>query len=104
MPNAIQLENYSPASEITVLAVCLVMLVLLFVSFKVRMKSFRIFATLLGMLIAAAVADLTLHYLVRDVPGTPRAVLCTMRSLYHILLFSMKYLFVAYISAGAGLP
>lgn len=104
MPNAIQLENYSPASEITVLAVCLVMLVLLFVSFKVRMKSFRIFAALLGMLIAAAVADLTLHYLVRHVPAAPRAVLCTMRSLYHILLFSMKHQFVAYICAGAGLP
>ena len=104
MPNAIQLENYSPASEITVLAVCLAMLVLLFVSFKVRMKSFRIFAALLGMLIAAAVADLTLHYLVRHVPAAPRAVLCTMRSLYHILLFSMKHQFVAYICAGAGLP
>ena len=68
MPNALQLEKYNPASEITVLAVCLVMLVLLFVSFKVRMKSFRIFALLLGKLIAATVTDLLFHYLVRNFP------------------------------------
>ena len=33
-----QIEKYYFASEITVLGVCFVMLVLLFVSFKVRMK------------------------------------------------------------------
>ena len=31
MPNALQLEKYNPASEITVLAVCLVMLVAMLV-------------------------------------------------------------------------
>ena len=61
MQNGLQLENYSPASEITVLAVSFVMLILLIVSFKVRMKSFRIFAAMLGMLIVAAMADLSLH-------------------------------------------
>ena len=38
-----RLEQYNPSSEITVLAVCFTMLVLLVVSFKVRMKTFRIF-------------------------------------------------------------
>ena len=103
MPNALQLEKYNPASEITVLAVCLVMLVLLFVSFKVRMKSFRIFALLLGKLIAATVTDLLFHYLVRNFPELPQFVPCALRSIYHILLLSMMFHFVVYICAATGL-
>ena len=45
-----RLEQYNPSSEITVLAVCFTMLVLLVVSFKVRMKTFRIFTAMLGTL------------------------------------------------------
>ena len=96
MQSGFQLENYYAASEITVLAVCFVMLVLLVVSFKVRMKSFRIFAVMLGMLIAATFSDLTLHYLMSKFPDTPRAVLYGLRSVYHILLFCILHHYVAY--------
>ena len=98
-----QLEKYYPASEITVLAVCFVMLVLLFVSFKVRMKSFRIFATTLGMLIVATLADLMLHYLIDKDPDTPRAIIYGLRSLYHFLLFAMLHHYVAYICEATAL-
>ena len=57
------LEEYNPSSEITVLAVCFTMFVLLMVSFKVRMKSFRIFSAMLGTLTVAVSANLMLHYL-----------------------------------------
>ena len=53
-----RMEQYDPSSEITVLAVCFVMLVLLFVSFKVRMKSFRIFSAMLGMLAKTGVVSI----------------------------------------------
>ena len=96
MGTQIRLEQYDPSSEITVLAVCFVMLVLLVVSFKVRMKAFRIFAAMLGMLIGAASADLLLHYLMTGNPGIPRAVLYTFRSAYHILLFGMLHHFILY--------
>ena len=69
MQGTVQLEKYFAASEITVLAVCFVMLILLTVSFKVRMKSFRIFAAMLYMLIIATLADLTLHYLMDRDPA-----------------------------------
>ena len=75
MGTQMRLEQYDPSSEITVLAICFVMLVLLIVSFKVRMKTFRIFAAMLGILIGATSADLLLHYLMAGNPDTPRAVL-----------------------------
>ena len=91
-----RLEQYDPSSEITVLAVCFVMFILLLVSFKVRMKSFRIFASMLGMLVLATCADLMLHYLMSLNPDTSRAIVYTLRSVYHILLFCMLHHYVAY--------
>ena len=85
MQGTVQLEKYFAASEITVLAVCFVMLILLTVSFKVRMKSFRIFAAMLYMLIIATLADLTLHYLMDRDPGLPRTVFYALRTIYHTL-------------------
>ena len=96
MPGTLQLENYSPASEITVLAVCFVMVILLGVSFKVRMRSFRIFIATLVMLIAATSADLMLHYLIGVNPDIPRPIIYGLRSVYHILLFAMLHHYVAY--------
>ena len=91
-----QIEKYYPASEITVLGVCFVMLVLLFVSFKVRMKSFRIFVTMLGMLIVATCADLTLHYVIAGHPDAPRPLVYGLRSVYHVLLFCLLHHYCAY--------
>ena len=96
MQTAMRFEHYYAASEITVLAVCFVMLMLLIVSFKVRMKTFRIFATTLGMLIAATSSDLMLHYLLSRNPDTPVWILHGLRCAYHILLFGMLHHYVAY--------
>lgn len=96
MQTEILFEKYEPSSEITVLAVCFVMLVLLIVSFKVRMRSFRIFATTLWMLIVATSADLMLHYLIGKNPNTPVWIIYGLRCLYHVLLFCMLHHYVAY--------
>ena len=96
MATNMQLEGYTPASEITVLAVCIVMLVLLLVSFKVHMKSFQIFAATLGMLIVATSTDLMLHYLISKNPDTSRLLLYGLRCLYHFLLFAMLHHYIAY--------
>ena len=86
MPPELQFEKYTPASEITVLAVCFIMLMLLIVSFKVRMKSYRIFGVTLGMLIAATSSDLMLHYLIDKAPGLPVQVFYGLRCLYRTSL------------------
>ena len=97
-------ENYNPSSEITVLGVCLVMVTLLLVSFKVRMKTFRIFAATLGILMAATTADLLLHFMIEMNPDAPKAIVYGLRSLYHVLLFTMLHNFVTYTCAAAALP
>ena len=99
-----QIEKYYPASEITVLGVCFVMLVLLFVSFKVRMKSFRIFATMLGMLIVATGADLALHYIMAGYPDAPRPLIYGLRSIYHVLLLCLLHHYCAYTCEVTNLP
>ena len=96
MATGLQMELYNSASEITVLAVCFTMLMLLLVSFKVRMKSFRIFAVTLYMLISATGADLMLHYILEKNPNAPVWILYALRSIYHVLLFGMLHQFVAY--------
>ena len=102
--SAMQLEKYYFASEITVLAVCFVMMILLLVSFKVRMKSFRIFAAMLWMLIIATLSDLMLHYLIERNPDTPLQLVYGLRSLYHVLLFCMLHHFIAYTCEVTSLP
>ena len=97
MWNSAMMEHYDPSSEITVLAVCLVMLLLLAVSFKVRMKSFRIFVSMLGLLMLATSADLMLHYLLKHAPATPLPILQGLRSVYHVLLYVLLHLYAVYI-------
>ena len=103
MQGTVQLEKYFAASEITVLAVCFVMLILLTVSFKVRMKSFRIFAAMLYMLITATLADLTLHYLMDRDPDLPRTVFYALRTIYHTLLFAILHQYVIYTCEATAL-
>ena len=103
MQGTVQLEKYFAASEITVLAVCFVMLILLTVSFKVRMKSFRIFAAMLYMLIIATLADLTLHYLMDRDPDLPRTVFYALRTIYHTLLFAILHQYVNYACEATAL-
>lgn len=103
MQETMRLEKYFPASEITVLAVCFVMVILLIVSFKVRMKSFRIFAGMLWMLITATLSDLMLHYLMAKDPTLPAWVFYTLRSVYHVLLFGLLHSYAAYTCEATAL-
>lgn len=103
MQGTLRLENYNPASEITVLAVCFIMMVLLTVSFKVRMKTYRVFAVMLWMLVTATMADLALHFLLALRPDTSIQVFYGLRALYHVLLFAMLYLFVIYSCEATAL-
>ena len=103
MQETMRLEKYFPASEITVLAVCFVMVILLLVSFKVRMKSFRIFAAMLWMLITATLSDLMLHYLMNRDPTLPTWVFYSLRSVYHILLLGLLHNYVVYTCEATAL-
>ena len=103
MQETMRLEKYFPASEVTVLAVCFVMVILLVVSFKVRMKSFRMFAAMLWMLIVATCSDLMLHYLMNKDPTLPTWIFYSLRSIYHVLLFSLLHHYALYTCEATAL-
>ena len=103
MTTAVQTEHYSPVGDMLVLSVCYVLLVLLFFSFKVRNKSFKVFLSLVVTLVISAYANIIFHYLYTKRPDTPLALLYALRCFYHMLLFFMMYQYIAYICLVTGL-
>ena len=52
----ISFDNYTPAGDVAVVAICLVMVILLLTSYVSRTRSFRIFANILVSLVIAALS------------------------------------------------
>jgi len=98
-----QAERYSPVGDLIVVAVCFVMLVLLFFSFKVRNKTFRIFLSMVVTLIASSYANILFHYLTGKAADSPEILLYSLRCVYHALLFFLMYQYIAYICEVTGL-
>ena len=96
-------ERYTPVGDMVVLAVSFLMLILLFFSFTVRTKAFKVFLSMVAALIASAYANILFHYLCTGHPGFPTGLLYGLRCLYHALLFFMMYQYVAYICLVTGL-
>ncbi len=57
MNHSILLDNYSPAADFVVTAICFVMIILLAVSYVSRTRSSVLFLTMVGLVLAAAWAD-----------------------------------------------
>ena len=91
------------AGDLVVLGVCSIMLILLFFSFKVRSRAFRMFLSLVGILMAAAATHVTFHTLLKYRPNLPTGLFYGFQSLYHGLLLFMLYQFAAYICQVTGL-
>lgn len=95
MNHIISFSTYSPAADIVVMAICLVMLVLIFFSYIGRSRSFKLFQTLVGLVFFAAAADISFYTLA----AMPKhQVLANwMRCLYHALLLLIFVYYIAYI-------
>ncbi|MBR0410060.1 MAG: EAL domain-containing protein [Eubacterium sp.] len=91
------MNNYTPVGDLIVSSVCLVMIVLLFFSYNRHTRSFRIFLALIGLLILAANTNVSFYMLVTT--GAPRfyPLAYFLRWLYHGILFTILFFYVAYI-------
>lgn len=91
------MNNYTPVGDLIVSSVCLVMIVLLFFSYNRHTRSFRIFLALIGLLILAANTNVSFYMLVTT--GDPRIypLAYFLRWLYHGILFTILFFYVAYI-------
>ena len=98
MTRAVVYSNYSPVSDMTVTAVCFVIIIQLIFSYVNRSRSYRIYVSLVGFLLAAAWFNITYHMLAafNDPLFYPTAY--TMRCLYHASLFTIFAHYVIYIA------
>ena len=95
MKTMIHFSTYSPAGDIVVTAVCLVMIVLAYFSYISRNRGFKLFITMVCLLLATAWADISFYALASapayQVPAN------WMRCVFHSLLLSIFVYYIAYI-------
>ena len=89
-------RNFSPVGDILVLAVSIVLIILLAVSFVKKDKGFRLFRAMLSIVDIAAMLNIIMHQLI-DLRPVPVGAVYVLRFLYHLELFSLMFLFACYI-------
>ena len=95
MNQSISFSTYTPAADIVVMAICLVMLVLIFFSYVSRSRSFKLFQTMVGLVFFAAAADISFYFLA--VIPEYQSLANWIRCLYHALLLLIFVYYIAYI-------
>ena len=89
-------NNYTPVGDLVVIAVCFVMLSLLFFSYIRKSSAFRVFMTIIFTLILTAVLNITYNNLAYRFGAVP--VVYAFRCLFHAALFTVYFLFALYIT------
>ncbi len=90
-------DNYTPAADITVIAVCFVIFILVMTSYMKKNTSFYIFINIVGFLLLAAFCDLFYHFRYTRITDGSYTSIYVLRCFYHAFLFSNMLLFVVYI-------
>ena len=95
MNQGIVLDNFTPAADIVVCSVCLVMIVLVAFSYISRTRSSVLFLSMVGLVLAAAWTDITFYTvaLMTDY----QLVANWLRCAYHAMLLLIFVHYVAYI-------
>lgn len=96
-------ENYTRTGDFAVIAICTVMIVLLFTSYVSRTKSFRIFISIITVLVIAALVNIIYHEMVRLDNPDLFTLICILRIIYQALLFGVFFLFALYTMEVSGL-
>ena len=92
----VYLNNYTPAADIVTIAVCIVILILMAFSYIRKTSSFRIFLTIIPVLITACIADIAYNHLImaKGISLLPVVLRC----INHAALFIVFFLFTLYIT------
>ena len=96
-------ENYSPVGDLTTVAVCIVIFILIATSYVKRTKNFYIFVTIVVYLMLAGLSDVFYHNLYGKITNGNYNAVYIIRVFYHALLFSNLLLYVVYIIAMQNL-
>lgn len=90
-------DNYSPVGDLTVVATCLVIVILLATSYVNKTRAFAIYVNIVSYLTLAALCDVIYHTLYTHVTDGNYGVVYVLRVVYHALLFSNLLLYVVYV-------
>ncbi|MBQ9383678.1 MAG: EAL domain-containing protein [Ruminiclostridium sp.] len=96
MPNVLSQTDYSPVGDISVIALCFVVGVMLMASRIQNNKSFRLIIGMVWITLSAAMTNLVFRIFIGMQPMN-EPVIYTMRILTHIFLASMQVLYLLYL-------
>lgn len=96
MGQLIQFNNYTPVGDLTVIATCMVVAVLLATSYVTRTRTFRLFLNMLIYLALAALTDVVMHDFYTHITDGNYTAIYALRIIYHILLYSLLLLYIVY--------
>ena len=96
-------ERFSPAADLTVIAVSVVMAVLMLFSYVSRSRSLRIFLEITAALVIAALTDVSWNTIVRMKDPSLYTLGYIFREVYHAMLYLAFFLYCFYITEVTGL-
>ena len=96
-------DNYSLAGDISVIAICLVMVILLLTSYVNHNRSFHIFMAIIIQLVVASIVNITYHYLLTLNNPALYNLIYVLRIGYNAVLFDIFFLFCLYTTIASGL-
>lgn len=97
MPNYVYFDNFTPVGDVVVLAVSFVIIVLVTTSYVNKNALFKVFITIVFFLIGASCLDILQHSLYTRVDDGNYTIVCIIRIVYHVFLYSNLFLYVIYI-------
>ena len=92
-------DNYSPVGDITVLAMCMAIVILVIASYFRKTKLSAIYLNIVLYLFLAALTDVVYHTLYVYITDGNYTTVYILRVIYHAFLFSVLLLFCVYIVA-----
>ena len=95
-------EKFSPTADLVVIAACSIMVILMLFSYVSRGLSLRIFLSVIGALVLAALTDVSWNMIVKMKDPSLYTLGYIFRVVYHAMLYLIFFLYCFYITEVTG--
>ncbi len=94
---ALYYNGYSPVGDVIVISIVVIFFVLIKTVYITPTKEFRIFKTILALIVLAALSNLVFHMILPKTAVVPTVVIYAVRIIYHLALFGSLSLYIRYM-------
>ncbi|MBQ6401894.1 MAG: EAL domain-containing protein [Firmicutes bacterium] len=101
--SANSIDSYSIAGDVSVIAICSVVVVLLMTSYVSRTRTLYIFLNIIALLVCAAVVSMVFHHLLVQRNPEFYTAIYVLHVLYHAMIFNVFFLFGLYITEASNM-